>query len=59
MRLAGDHGAEEGLRIAEELIEGARSAVSGVYIITSYGRYDAAASLVRKIVARNAVEAAS
>lgn len=59
MRLAGDHGAEEGLRIAEELIEAARSSVSGVYIITSYGRYDAAASLVRKIVARNAVEAAS
>jgi homocysteine S-methyltransferase len=59
MRLAGDHGAEEGLRIAEELIEGARSSVSGVYIITSYGRYDAAASLVRKISSRNVAEAAS
>jgi methionine synthase I (cobalamin-dependent)/5,10-methylenetetrahydrofolate reductase len=59
MRLAGDRGAEEGLRIAAEIIEGARAAVSGVYIITSYGRYDAAASLVRQINARNAAEAAS
>ena len=59
MRLAGDHGAEEGLRIAEELIETARTFVSGVYIVTSYGRYDAAASLVGKIVARNAAAAAS
>jgi methionine synthase I (cobalamin-dependent)/5,10-methylenetetrahydrofolate reductase len=59
MRRAGDRGAEEGLRIAEELIEGARSSVSGVYIITSYGRYDAAASLVRQISARQAAEAAS
>ena len=59
MRLAGDRGAEEGLRIAEELIEGARASVSGVYIITSYGRYDAAASLVRQITARNSAAAAS
>jgi methionine synthase I (cobalamin-dependent)/5,10-methylenetetrahydrofolate reductase len=59
MRLAGDRGADEGLRIAEELIDAARSFVSGVYIITSYGRYDAAASLVRKVVAHGVVDAAS
>jgi homocysteine S-methyltransferase len=49
MRLAGERGAEEGLRIADEFIEQARMLVSGVYIITSYGRYDAAAALVRKL----------
>ena len=49
MRLAGDQGAAEGLRLADELIEQAHSLIAGVYIITSYGRYDAAASLVRKL----------
>jgi homocysteine S-methyltransferase len=49
MRQAGDRGAEEGLRIAEELVDEARDLVSGIYIITSYGRYDAAASLVRRL----------
>jgi homocysteine S-methyltransferase len=58
MRLAGDHGAEEGLRIADELIEQARPFVSGTYIITSYGRYDAATALVGKLSATKiAVEA--
>ncbi|HEX5416513.1 MAG TPA: bifunctional homocysteine S-methyltransferase/methylenetetrahydrofolate reductase [Chloroflexota bacterium] len=51
MRKAGDHGAVEGLRIAEEFVEQARAHVSGVYIITSYGRYDAAKSLVRTLKA--------
>jgi methionine synthase I (cobalamin-dependent)/5,10-methylenetetrahydrofolate reductase len=61
MRLAGDHGAAEGLDLAEELIEQARSVVAGVYIITSYGRYDAAAALTRKIArsVRDAVGTAS
>ena len=49
MRKAGDRAAEEGLRIAEEFVEEARPHVSGVYIITSYGRYDAANALVRKL----------
>jgi methionine synthase / methylenetetrahydrofolate reductase(NADPH) len=55
MRLAGDHGAEEGLLIAEELIERARPFVSGAYIITSYGRYDAATVLVGKLARENIV----
>lgn len=49
MRLAGDHGAAEGLQMADEFIEQARSLVAGVYIMTSYGRYDAAISLTRKL----------
>lgn len=51
MRLAGERGAAEGLRLAEEFVEQARSLVSGVYIMTSYGRYDAAISLTRKLAA--------
>lgn len=57
MRLAGDHGAEEGLRLADEFVEQARSHVSGVYIMTSYGRYDAAIALTRKIAAVSRIEA--
>lgn len=49
MRRAGDHAAAEGLRIAEEFVTQARPFVSGVYIITSYGRYDAAAALTRTL----------
>jgi methionine synthase / methylenetetrahydrofolate reductase(NADPH) len=49
MRQAGDHGAEEGLRIADEFVEQARPHLNGVYIITSYGRYDAAIALTRKL----------
>lgn len=51
MRRAGDHAAAEGLQIAEEFIAEARPHVSGVYIVTSYGRYDAAASLTRALKA--------
>ncbi len=57
MQLAGDRGVEEGLRIADEFIDQARSLVSGVYIITSYGRYDAAAALVRKLSAPTTIVA--
>jgi homocysteine S-methyltransferase len=50
LRQAGDHGAEEGLRIASEFVAEARRHVAGVYIITSYGRYDAAISLTKQLV---------
>jgi homocysteine S-methyltransferase len=59
MQRAGDRGSEEGLAIAEELLDQARSLVGGVYIITSYGRYDVAAALVRKLVKNQPDEAAS
>lgn len=54
LRVAGDHAAEEGLRIAAEFVEQARRHVSGVYIITSYGRYDAALSLTRQLTSSSA-----
>ncbi len=56
MRLSGDHGAEEGLRMADEFVEQARTLVSGVYIMTSYGRYDAAIALTRKLAALRRTE---
>jgi len=46
MRLAGDNGTAEGLRIARELIEAVREKVSGVCIMPSLGRFDVAAELV-------------
>ncbi len=40
MRMAGEHGHEEGLKLAQELLNVARSMVQGVYLMPSYGRYD-------------------
>jgi methionine synthase / methylenetetrahydrofolate reductase(NADPH) len=49
MRLAGENGKAEGMRIAHEFVEEARRHVAGVYIITSYGRYEVATELVRTL----------
>ncbi len=46
MRLAHD-AREEGIRIALELVEAIRPLVGGVYLIPSFGRYDAVLELVR------------
>ncbi|HVB74908.1 MAG TPA: bifunctional homocysteine S-methyltransferase/methylenetetrahydrofolate reductase [Ktedonobacteraceae bacterium] len=46
MREAGEQSHEEGLKIAQELLAAARELVQGVYIETSYQRYDVAARLV-------------
>lgn len=59
MRLSGDHGAMEGLKIADEFVEQARGLVSGIYIMTSYGRYDAAITLTRRLAALSRTEEAS
>ncbi|MEW6568683.1 MAG: bifunctional homocysteine S-methyltransferase/methylenetetrahydrofolate reductase [Chloroflexota bacterium] len=45
MATAGD-GAEEGLRIARELVEALRSQVQGVYPMPPFNRYDLAAELI-------------
>jgi homocysteine S-methyltransferase len=55
MRQAGERGREVGLELAAEFVEKARRHVQGIYIITSYGRYDAALELVRAIKAPAAV----
>lgn len=46
MRAASD-GKEEGIRIAAELLNEMRSQVAGVYLVPSFGRYDAVIELVK------------
>jgi homocysteine S-methyltransferase len=49
MRAAGEHGHEEGLKLAQELLTAARSMVQGVYLMPSYGRYDVVEGLTRTL----------
>ena len=53
MRLAGEAGASAGLEIALEHVEETRalSFVSGIYVMPSFGRYEVAAELVRRVTA--------
>jgi len=50
MRAAGEHGHEEGLRLAQELLTQTRSMVQGVYLMPSYGRYDVVEKLTRLLL---------
>lgn len=53
MRAAGEHGHEEGLLVAQELLEQARGYIQGVYLQPSYRRYDVVVDLItamRKVV---------
>jgi methionine synthase I (cobalamin-dependent)/5,10-methylenetetrahydrofolate reductase len=54
MAAAGDRGAEIGLEMALALLEQARGLVAGTYIMPSFGRYEQAAELTRRIRAREA-----
>ena len=54
MHAAGERGAEVGLEMSLELLEGVEELVSGTYIMPSFGRYEQAAELVRRIRARHA-----
>ena len=47
LRRAGSGGREEGIRIAQELLTAIRGQVGGVYLIPSFGRYDAVIELVK------------
>jgi homocysteine S-methyltransferase len=49
LRAAGERGAEVGLRITEELLDAVGTRVAGTYIMPSFGRYEQAAQLVRRI----------
>ena len=40
MRKAGEKGAKEGVQICRELLKEAKSLVSGVYLIPSFGRFE-------------------
>jgi homocysteine S-methyltransferase len=49
LREAGEHGAEVGLRITEELLVAVGERVAGTYVMPSFGRYEQAAELVRRL----------
>ncbi len=49
LREAGERGAEVGLRITEELLAVVGDRVAGTYIMPSFGRYEQAAELVRRL----------
>lgn len=49
MRKAGEHGHEEGLLLAQELLAEARELIQGVYLMPSYGRYDVVSALTRML----------
>ena len=49
MRGAGERGTEVGLELALDLVEQLRPEVQGTYVMPSFGRYELAAELVRRI----------
>jgi homocysteine S-methyltransferase len=55
LREAGDRGAEVGLELTLSLLEDVGSRVSGTYVMPSFGRYEQAAELVRRLRAREGV----
>ena len=57
MAEAGERGSEVGLEMARSLVEAARALVAGVYIMPSFGRYEQAAELTRRIRALDRVVA--
>ena len=57
MHAAGERGAEVGLEESLALLEQVEDSVAGTYIMPSFGRYEQCAELVRRIRARQRVEA--
>ena len=57
MGAAGERGAEVGLEMALALLAQMRPFVQGTYVMPSFGRYELAAELVRRIRAADAVSA--
>jgi methionine synthase / methylenetetrahydrofolate reductase(NADPH) len=47
MQAAGEHGHEEGMRIAQELLSEASQMIQGVYLLPSYRRYDVVSELIK------------
>jgi homocysteine S-methyltransferase len=52
MHAAGERGAEAGLEMSMKLLEHVGSEVQGAYVMPSFGRYELAAELVRRLRAR-------
>jgi homocysteine S-methyltransferase len=59
MAAAGERGAEVGLEMSLEFLGQVESLVSGTYIMPSFGRYEQAAELTRRIRARHAARTAT
>jgi homocysteine S-methyltransferase len=57
LREAGDQGADVGLEMTLTLLEEVGTRVAGTYIMPSFGRYEQAAELVRRLRARTGVPA--
>jgi len=57
LRAAGEHGAEVGLELTLTLLEQVDSLVAGTYVMPSFGRYEQAAELVRRLRSRRALPA--
>ncbi|HUP82856.1 MAG TPA: bifunctional homocysteine S-methyltransferase/methylenetetrahydrofolate reductase [Candidatus Limnocylindria bacterium] len=55
MHAAGERGAEVGLEMAHRLLESLAPLVHGTYIMPSFGRYELAAELVRRVRADNRI----
>jgi methionine synthase / methylenetetrahydrofolate reductase(NADPH) len=54
LKAAGEHGAEIGLSMALDLLAAVDDRVAGTYVMPSFGRYEQAAELVRRLRARHA-----
>ncbi|MBK8025385.1 MAG: bifunctional homocysteine S-methyltransferase/methylenetetrahydrofolate reductase [Chloroflexi bacterium] len=52
MEDAGDHAAQEGVRIAQELLASMKDFVRGAYLIPAFGRYDLAAQVMESVSVR-------
>ena len=50
MRHAEDQAAQEGVKIALELIEQFRQFVQGIYLIPAFGRYDLVAEIIEQVI---------
>ena len=53
MRTAGERGSEVGIEMADRLLGEMEGEVAGTYIMSSFGRYEQCAELVRRIRARH------
>ncbi len=53
MRAAGSAGTEAGIEMADALLSAAEDEVAGTYLMPSFGRYEQAAELVRRIRVRH------
>jgi len=55
MKAAGEHGHEEGMQIAQELLTEASSMIQGVYLLPSYRRYDVVSELIKALRSKHAI----